>query len=337
MKIVQYGDWKIAVDVDETKQYYSKYKIIDTSANRNYAEYCKIMSEEEKNFFSSFGINPICCDIEHIGVSRKGEFPCGGYYLVHGSYLEYPSENLISIEELAENDFIDDRPDPRIDIGIFQFDFQHEDYEIKDIPEDIPEGYICIRFWCEDMKWIIDEPCDVKMYEPPRFWEIHKKINEIISHKKEEKDYRAKQIKELEDMFCRLNISYAMLTKKEVGQYKKKWLEKFAPDDVKMKELRKLCLSSHKYSTFLWHVFSWGYLECVEGDEADNLYCNSAKDDCVILINTDSIAYRMINAEALTHEILKKLIDVTVTSSDFSWTYTKTHEEVCGPYFYENN
>lgn len=128
------------------------------------------MTAEEKTFFDAFGIDPVCCEIEHIGADKKGNFPCGGYYFICGKYLEYPHEELTTIEELAESDFIDERPDPRIDIGMFQFDFQCEHYEIKDIPEDVPEGFICIRFWCEKMKWLLHEKPKEMMYEPPRFW-----------------------------------------------------------------------------------------------------------------------------------------------------------------------
>ena len=49
-----------------------------------------------KSFFESFAIVPQCCEIEHIGVSKKKEFPCGGYYLICGRYLKYPKEELIS-------------------------------------------------------------------------------------------------------------------------------------------------------------------------------------------------------------------------------------------------
>ena len=52
--------------------------------------------------------------------------------------------------------------------------------------------------------------------------------------------------------------------------------------------------------------------------------------------NIDDIAYRIENADALTAKILEQFIDVTVTASDFSWTYVKTHEGDCGPYFHKS-
>lgn len=47
------------------------------------------------------------------------------------------------------------------------------------------------------------------------------------------------------------------------------------------------------------------------------------------------LAYRLKNADAVTPDLLKSFIDVTVTADDFSCTYSQTHEEQCGPYFYK--
>ncbi|MBR3766668.1 MAG: DUF4275 family protein [Clostridia bacterium] len=335
MNTVQYGDWKIAVDIDKTKQYYNTYEKNNNQANRNFAEYCKDLTAEEKAFFKAFGIDPLCCEIEHIGADKKGNFPCGGYFLVCGKYLEYPLEELTTIEELAENDFIDERPDSRVDIGIFQFDFQCEDYEIKDIPEDIPEGFICIRFWCEEMKWLLPEKPEEMMYEPPRFWEIHKIIKEKIDNKKQ-------QVLDLEEtkaeflcFFENLNIKAQLLGKQEIKEYKTEWVNKFAPADANVKEIKKLCLDSRKYTPFLWHIFSFEFLNCETEDTAKNLFNQENKNKCVLVNNVDDIAFQLENAENISAELLEQFVDVTITASDFSWTYTKTHEGMCGPYFYK--
>jgi len=335
MTTVQFGDWKIAVDIDKTKAYYRAYERNDDQANRNFAEYCKSLSEEEKSFFDAFGIDPVCCEIWHIGADRKGNFPCGGYYLVCGAYLEHPAEDLITVEELAENDFIDERPDPRVSVGIFQFDFQCEDYEIKYIPEDIPEGFICIRFWCEKMKWLLPEKPERMRYEPARFWEIHKIIRDRFQRKKQEALYLEEVKSEFWCLFDGLNVKARLLDRKEIKKYKTEWISKFAPADSDMKEIRRICVYSRKYTAFLWHIFSYEILNCESEDRAEALFDQEKKDSCVLVSNDDDIAYRLENAGGITAESLKRFIDVTVTASDFSWTYTKTHEEMCGPYFYK--
>lgn len=42
-----------------------------------------------------------------------------------------------------------------------------------------------------------------------------------------------------------------------------------------------------------------------------------------------------VDAEKLTAEMLNGFIDVTVSDKAFSWTYCKTHESMCGPYYYK--
>lgn len=331
MNTVHCGDWKIAVDIDITKEYYNTYERNNNQANRNFTEYCKNLTTEEKAFFDAFGINPTCCEIEHIGADKKGNFPCGGYYFVCGKYLEYPPEELTTIEELAENDFIDERPDPRVNIGMFEFDFQCEDYEIKDIPEDMPKGFICIRFWCDEMKWLLPEKPEEMMYEPPRFWEIHKIIKERIDNKKQQ----ALNLEEAKSEFLRffenLNIKAQSLNKKEINVYKKEWVNRIAPVDANIKEIKKLCLDSR----FLWHIFSFEFLNCEAEENAKTMFNQENKGTCVIVSNVDDIAYCLENAENITAELLEQFVDVTITASDFSWTYAKTHEDMCGPYFYK--
>ena len=335
MNTVKYGKWEIAVDIEKTKEYYRKFKRIDDQANRNFAKYCKIMSDEERSFFDSFGITPECCVINHIGVDRKKRFPCGGYYLICGEYLKYPEEELITVEELAENDFIDDREDPRVDIGIFQFDFQREGNLICDIPEDMPEGFICVRFWCEDMRWLLKEKleADMIMYEPPRFWEIGKIIKEKIHWKKQEKKDLEENKQEFKSVFEKLGIKYSELSKKEIVDFRRNWIEAYSPEDANPKEIKELCLFNKKYTSYLWHIFSFDILN--SGGNSRERYNNANKSSCIFVSNIDEIGFTITDADELSADVLDKFIDVTISAADFSWTYCKTHEEMCGPYFYK--
>lgn len=334
MKTVQYGKWKIEVDVEKTKAYYRDYRITEDQAHRNFAEYCKALSAEEKSFFASLGITPECCEIEHIGVSKKKEFPCGGSYLFCGRYIEYPPEELITVEELAEKGFEDDREDPRIKIGIFEFDFQCDAYEISDIPEDIPAGFLCVKFWCEDMKWLLDEAPEDVMYEPPRFWEIGKRIKEKLNEKKQQKALFEQSLQSFKDMLDALGIEYSEFDSKEYKAYKAQWLDALCPADADKKAIRKICLENRKYNTFLWHLFSYEYVKAEE-ETAEAMFNACEKTACVLISNVDDFGFRLENARALTAEALNEFIDVTVTAADFAWTYSKTHEEGIGPYFYK--
>lgn len=333
MNIVRYGKWEISADTEKTKEYYRNYAVNSNQANRNFAKFCEQLTDEEKSFFESFGIDPLCCEIEHIGVNRRKEFPCGGYYLICGKYLKYPEEELMSVEELAENDFEDVREDPRINIGQFEFDFQCEEYIFKDIPENMPNDFICVRFWCENMRWLLAEKpdTDMIMYEPPRFWEIGKILKEKREAKKQRTAYREEQKQEFRDTLEGLGIEYSELSAGEIDAYKRKWVEAFSPDDADKRVIKKLCLSKKKYRSFLWHIFSFEILDSEEN--AEEAYNNTQKTECIIISNLDEIGFSLINAERLTADTLNDFVDVTVSDKALSWTYCKTHESMCGPYF----
>ncbi len=335
MRTVQYGEFEISVDIEKTREYYRNYEISDTQANRNFAKYCEALSDEEREFFDAFAIDPVCCDIEHIGVSKNGDFPCGGYYFVCGEYIKFPPEQLLTIEELTENDFTDDRPDPRIDIGLFQFDFQCAEYACSDIPEDMPEGFICIRFWCENMKWLLDEEPEVHMYEPPHFWEIRR----VLKERRERREQEKTDLEEAKKDFCRavenIHTQFHIFDKKEVRAYQKAWVDAFSPSAESRRKIKKLCVSRRRFTPFLWHMFSYEFLPCKEKEEARTAYFKTDRGGCVLFDNIYRLACHLENGAALTPEVLDEFVDVTVTADDFSWTYSKTHEEYCGPYFYK--
>ena len=108
-----------------------------------------------------------------------------------------------------------------------------------------------------------------------------------------------------------------------------------APADTNIKEIKKLCLDSRKYTPFLWYIFSFEFLNCETEEDAKTMFNQVNKGTCVIVSNVDDIAYCLENAENITAELLEQFVDVTITASDFSWTYAKTHEDMCGPYFYK--
>lgn len=334
MKIVQYGKWKIAVDVEKTKEYYRNYVIDENQMHRNFAEYCKSMSAEEREFFDSFGINPECCEVTHLGVSKKKEAPCGGYYLICGKYLEHPPEVLITADEFAANNFECDIEDPRIQIGIFQFDFQCEENVFKLIPEDMPEGFICVRFWCEDLRWLLREKPEEVMYEPPKFWEIGRRIKEYLQSKREMRKYFEDCRQTFRRKFEELGIEFLEINARGYKIYKQKWVDTYAPADADKRKVEQLCVQNAEYSTYLWHIFSYEFLNA-ETDDAPRLYDVADKKECMLISNGPSLGFKLKNADLLTADVLNEFDDVTVTASDFSWTYSKTHEVYCGPYYYK--
>lgn len=342
MKIVRYGDWEISVDVEKTKEYYSVYEVNSTQVQRNFIKYCETMSKEEREFFDSFAIDPICCDADaFMGVSLKYGYPCSGYYLVCGKYLKTPPEIIMTVEELEANNFIDDRPDRRIKIGAFQFDFQNPEYNYSFSPDDMPEGFICINFMCERMQWLLDEPCENLMdelqerltYNPPSPEELQELFDEMIANGAANRQAESLEINE--KLFSNLNISAEIMTEKEFMEYKEEWVSHFAPADADKDRVRELCVTNGGYSTYLWHLFSFDLVCAMAGDDAIARYNETPRKECILVSHWDNLCYKIDDATALTPEVLEEFADVTLTDVDFSWTYSQTHESDFGPYFYE--
>ena len=83
----------------------------------------------------------------------------------------------------------------------------------------------------------------------------------------------------------------------------------------------------------MWHIFSYDFLTFEEDPSV--CYNNADKTKCVLISNVDEIGFVLCDAEKLPAEILNDFIDVTISDKAFSWTYCKTHESMCGPYFYK--
>lgn len=334
IKTLVYGQWTIEVDVKKTREYYANFEIEDSQAHRNFAAYCENLSEEEKQFFDDFGINPLCCRIEHIGASRKGEFPCGGKYPFFGKYIEKPKSSVVSVGSVFKREFEVTGPGVSVYAGIFKFDFMADPIELNEVAEELPEGAQCIEFWCEDMKWQLDEPCEDMMYEEPKPWQLGLKLGDRLNEIKGRKKYREETKRAVEAILDQQGIAYKALTKNETEEHKKIWVNAFSPAGSDRSQIRKLCLKNRGAGVFLWHMFSFEILDAEEGPAANVLFDEAKKGGCILIENTCDAAYAVKDASKLTSAILQQLTDVTVTSRDFLWTYSKTHEEMCGPYYW---
>lgn len=114
------------------------------------------------------------------------------------------------------------------------------------------------------------------------------------------------------------------------------WLYAFARDIDKEK------LKDHVLScgNFLWHVFSYKYVSCLEGDEARAEFDHIEYDKAIRFHDgyggqiTAVTETGKISAASLDKEHKRGTQDVYIIAEDFSWTYVKTHENGwCGPYF----
>ncbi|MBP3292559.1 MAG: DUF4275 family protein [Clostridia bacterium] len=113
------------------------------------------------------------------------------------------------------------------------------------------------------------------------------------------------------------------------------WLDAFAADvpaDILRDDVLKSC-------NLLWHAFTWGERECLEGEEAKQAFDALDYTEAICFENGYSIFDfpRIDNVHTvgkMTAADLEKYSDIYITAPDFSWTYVHTHEDpFCGPYF----
>lgn len=115
-------------------------------------------------------------------------------------------------------------------------------------------------------------------------------------------------------------------------EFYKKWLNHFAKDISEI-DKEKYIVSTGNY---LWHVFSWKLLDensFLVGDDAKAAYDEVDKAGALYLEWFKDDEAKVLSCELYTADALDQMTEVYVVASDFSWTYMKTHESMCGPYF----
>lgn len=142
------------------------------------------------------------------------------------------------------------------------------------------------------------------------------------------------EIHEFMDLLIQNKIGYTELTDSEVEAYKNVWFETFVPEEKRERAIDSYCFDKDGYCGYLWHVFSYELLDCIKGEAARNLFNESVRKDAVLLLNVDDAACIINDISSFTAQDFDDLYDIILTANDYSWTYVKTHEPDCGPYFY---
>lgn len=110
-----------------------------------------------------------------------------------------------------------------------------------------------------------------------------------------------------------------------------KWLSVFG------KGVDKKLIEDHvtSYGNLLWHLFTWGNVPCLKGDEARAAFDNLQYTEAIKFY--DGYA-RHIEGVSVVDKISAKRVDkdkrsdVYIVAKDFAWTYVRTHEIDLGPY-----
>jgi len=115
-----------------------------------------------------------------------------------------------------------------------------------------------------------------------------------------------------------------------LSQFEKSWLKTFAPgaDEKAMK------VHVTEPGNYIWHVFSFKLLKeglYLEGKEAKCAFDLQNKEDAIMYLPFQKVT-KEVNMSA---EEIESFTECYVVSKDKTWTYIKTHEDMCGPYFYK--
>ena len=115
-------------------------------------------------------------------------------------------------------------------------------------------------------------------------------------------------------------------------EFYSEWIKYFAAG-ISGDNLEKYVVST---GNLLWHIFSWELIDdtkFLSGDKAREAYDRMDKDGAIYIHWFEDEMLQQLPAELQSSKALEVMTEVYVVASDFSWTYMKTHETTCGPYF----
>ncbi len=100
--------------------------------------------------------------------------------------------------------------------------------------------------------------------------------------------------------------------------------------------------AEHYSDQFRWHLFSFDLLPAMQKDAARKAFNERNKPELYLFFDRIEEAYVVKNAHLLTAEDIEAVkenspldyMDMYFYVPKEKWTYVKTHEEYCGPYFF---
>lgn len=115
---------------------------------------------------------------------------------------------------------------------------------------------------------------------------------------------------------------------------KERWLDAFS-EDAPEAGLGKHVLSQAEGTNFLWHLFSFDLVPCLEGEAAVNALKDADWTDVYLfdegLWGEEPVVQQV--SAPVDEAFFADKRDVYLVDKQFTWTYVHTHESNCGPYF----
>lgn len=114
---------------------------------------------------------------------------------------------------------------------------------------------------------------------------------------------------------------------------RKQWEEHFV-NHLSEKEKKSIHLYDEDvFSGYLWHVFSYEKKRCLKSVQAEITFSKKAKPFCYVFYQQLNDGLILENATHLKAEDFANEEDIYIVDKKFNWTFVKTHESSCGPYF----
>ncbi len=116
---------------------------------------------------------------------------------------------------------------------------------------------------------------------------------------------------------------------------RERWLDAFAPN------VPETVMGPHVLAegNYLWHIFTWGEIPCLKGQEAtaelERLNLKNCYQFYYEYAPADKPRVRLIDREEIAN--LPDSLDWYLTDEEFTWTYVHTHEPEIGPFFCRKN
>lgn len=89
------------------------------------------------------------------------------------------------------------------------------------------------------------------------------------------------------------------------------------------------------YSQYKWHMFSYKKQDCLTGDSARQAFNTKLKHEVYVMYQNGGWVLLYENTDMIISEDFDSEQDIYIFDREFTWTYVHTHEEMCGPYFYQ--
>jgi len=137
------------------------------------------------------------------------------------------------------------------------------------------------------------------------------------------------------EMLDKLNVKYEFLGELSAIPIKQKWFKLFVPQYLHEHSEEHLLISNNGAYGYLWHVFSYEKLDCLEWNNARMAFDTRHKNECIVFFTGNDYAFKLLNAGNLDAKTLESFREIYVIDVNFAWTYINTHDPACGPYFYE--